>query len=180
MLYFVELDMAERALESEWHAWYADHLQRILRVPGFLGAQRFRAQHPTESPFVAIYSITNAGVLASDPYRTRFGPDSAGIWKGRMTNWRRNLLEGVGEFPEVSPQGWLAVFDRRSSAAPPLGTSYTPLQPVGLDQSILERGLLIGAAGEPPPSPRAQDTWSLRIFQPLTPKIRGTSLPVAH
>jgi hypothetical protein len=171
MLYFVESDLSDRTVEVEWHAWYASHIQRLLTVPGFLSGQRFLATHATASPFAAIYCIKNAGVMASETYRARFGPDAAGIWKPRMTNWRRNLLEGINELPNVSSDSWLAVIDRYTTESAALPCNYTSTRPVGLDLSIMERGLLLGTSADTPPTPAERDGWSLRLFRPLSPRI---------
>jgi len=177
VLYFVESDLSDRSLEGEWHAWYATHIERILTVPGFLSAQRFRATHATPSPFAAIYGIRDAGVMTSEPYRARFGPDSAGVWKQRMTCWKRNLLEGMAEMPEVPPQGWVAVMDRHTADAPPLPPGYAALQPVGLDRTVAQRGVLLGVDRRATPNPIEQDAWSLRVFRPMTPRLLSSTFP---
>jgi hypothetical protein len=175
MLYFVESDLSDRTLEMEWHAWYDSHIQRLLTVPGFLSGQRFLATHSTASPFAAIYGIKNAGVMSSETYRARFGPNAAGVWKQRMTNWKRNLLEGIDELPDLSADSWLAVIDRYTTGSAALPSNYTSTRPVGLDHSVVERGLLLGTNAEKPPTHFERDGWSLRIFRPLTPKITATA-----
>ena len=175
MLYMVEMDLADRSVIGEWQAWYAEHVRKLLTVPGFLAAQRFEATHRTASPFVAIYSVVDAGVLSSAPYRARFGPDSAAAWRDRMTNWKRNLLDGIGEMPEVSAGGWLAIHDRLAPEAPPLHPSFTSLKSLGLDQSIVERGLLAGGHGQAAPQPHERAESALRVCKPLTGKSRAAA-----
>ena len=88
-----------------------------------------------------------------------------------MTNWYRNVLDGIERAPEVPLGGWLAVMDRRSALAPPLPDGFIPLRPVALDRSIVERGLLIGREGSAPPALREEKDSHLRICKPLTPLL---------
>jgi hypothetical protein len=171
MLYFVEMDLADRSRIDAWNAWYRGHVRKLLAVPGFLAAQRFEAIGATASPFIAIYSIAGAEVLTSAAYRAKFGPDSAGEWRDRMTNWNRNLLEGIDELPEVSAEGWLAIMDRRTQSAPVLPPLFTPLRPCGLDRSIVERGLRVGAPAQDAPTTADHGAWSLRVCKPLSSKL---------
>lgn len=160
-----EMDMADAALLDAWHAWYSAHLDKLLSIPGFRSAQRFMATTPHAAPYVAIYAIDHAGVLASDAYKAKAGPASAGEWRARMTNWRRNLFEGLDDAPRIAEGGWLAVIDRASDAAPPLPAGCHRLRPLGLDRSVVERGLLAGTRGDAPP--RASP--NVRVCRPLTP-----------
>ena len=171
MLYMVEMELPQRSLLDEWHRWYDGHLRMLLTVPGFLTAQRFESTTPAASPFVAMYSLENAGVITSDAYRAKAGPGSTGKWRELMTNWNRNLLEGAVRAPAVPLDGWLAVMDRRSSSAPPLPSGFIALKPVGLDCSIVERGLLAGDRGTAPPAPQEADGWQLRVCRPLTSQL---------
>lgn len=173
MLYIVEMDLPDATLLDEWHAWYADHLRKLLSVPGFRTAQRFQSTTPAASPFVAVYSIDSADVLTSAPYRAKAGPESTGKWRTLMTNWNRNLLEGLDEAPDVPIDGWLAIMDRRADSAPPLLAGIRSLKPVGLDRSVVERGLLAGGPGDAPPAAREERDWHVRVCRPLTPRIRA-------
>jgi len=163
----VEMNMPDASLLSDWHAWYDAHIRILLSVPGFASAQRFQSMHATDSPYVAIYGIASAAVITSAAYREAGGPQSAGTWRLRMTHWKRNLLEGLDAAPRVAPDGWLAILDRRTQDAPPLPAEMSTLRPVGLDCSMVERGLLAGSGGAPP-KPRHEATWQLRAFRPLT------------
>src|SRR5690349_11442884 len=136
-----EMDMPDAALLEAWHAWYAAHLAKLLTIPGFRSAQRFVATLPHASPYVAIYALDNADVLTSDAYKAKAGPASAGEWRARMTNWRRNLFAASHDAPGVEADGWLAVIDRVTLDAPPLPPGCLRLRPVGLDRSVAERGL---------------------------------------
>jgi len=163
----VEMDLPDTPLLAEWHAWYDAHIRILLSVPGFRSAQRFQSMHATDSPYIAIYGIASAGVITSAAYRESGGPPSAGPWRSRMTNWKRNLLEGLDDAPRVARDGWLAILDRRTRDAPPLPAQMSALRPVGLDCSMVERGLLAGS-GRLPPKPPHEATWELRTCRPLS------------
>jgi len=172
MLYMVELDLPHPALLDEWQAWYGEHLRVLLSIPGILSAQRFRSITPSASPFVAIYTIAGADVMTSPAYRAQAGPKSPGRWSELMTNWYRNVLDGLDCAPEVPPGGWLAIMDRRTAAAPPLPQGFIALRPVALDCSIVERGLMFGCEGISPPAAREEQGGLLRICNPITPLMK--------
>jgi hypothetical protein len=165
VLYMPEMDMPEAALLEAWHAWYGAHLDKLLAIPGFRSAQRFVCTTPHPAPYVAIYALDSADVLTSDAYLAKAGPASAGEWRARMTNWRRNLFAGVDDAPRVEQDGWLAVIDRETDDAPPLPARCQRLRPIGLDRSVAERGLLTGTRADAPPPP----AHNIRVCRPLTP-----------
>jgi hypothetical protein len=167
----VEMDMPHAELLEEWHRWYTLHLRKLLAMPGFFSAQRFQSTTPTPSPFIAMYSIAGAEAMTSPAYRASAGPTSTGRWHELMTNWRRNVLEGIERAPEVPMTGWLAILDRHSAGAPPLPKGYVALRPIALDRSIVERGLMFGGAGSAPPAFAQGQETHLRICKPLTPLL---------
>ncbi|MGE0802836.1 MAG: hypothetical protein AB7G13_13100 [Lautropia sp.] len=171
MLYVVEMDLPDQSLLEEWHHWYAGHLQKLLSIPGFLSAQRFQSTASTASPYTTVYTVASAQVITGAIYREKAGPASSGKWRNLMTNWKRNLLEGIDHAPDVPLGGWLAIMDRHAPAAPPVPPHMTRLRPVGLDCSIIERGILAGAGRVPPPAVREEADWLLRVCRPLTPYL---------
>ena len=173
MLYMVEMDMPHAERLPAWHDWYAHHLERLVAIPGILTAQRFGAGAPTPSPYLAVYTIANAEVMTSPAYRAKAGPSSTGDWQPLMTNWFRNIVEGVDALPEIPQRGWLALADRVDDSAPPLPEGFTALRSVGLDRSFTERGLMIGSEARTPPAPREEAGWRLRVFTPLSPQVKA-------
>ncbi len=171
MIYMVEIDFPHPDRQAEFEAWYESHLQRIVAVPGFISAQRFKSTGPAASSNLAIYALESGDVLTSAPYRAKFGPESVGVLRPLFTNWYRNLLSGMTNVPEVARDGWIAVLDRLTETAPALERGYTPLKPVGLDRSIIERGLMFGEPGRTPPQPRTTSDINLRVFRPVSPRL---------
>lgn len=174
MIYMVEMDLGDKSLLPQFHEWYSHHLQMLLSIPGIVTAQRFESVSPTPSPFLAVYGLANPGVLDSPAYKGKAGPDSTKEWKPRLTNWYRNILSG-GTAPVVSNGGWLALYDRRTNKAPALPAGYTRLTPEGLDRTVVERGMLVGAAGTVPPAPQADEDLVVRVYRPLTEMLKSAA-----
>lgn len=168
MLYMVEMDMPHAERLEQWHDWYIHHLQRLVAIPGILTAQRFGAEGLAASPYLAVYNIAEPGVLSSPAYLANAGPGSTGDWRPLMTNWYRNVVEGIDELPEIPMSGRIVVIDRLSPEAPPLPPGFCSLRSIGLDRSFYERGLLVGGR-DPQPYTHPQMTW--RVFRPLSARI---------
>jgi hypothetical protein len=172
VLYMVELDFADPAQSSEWNAWYSTHLVKLLDMPGFRTAQRFRAVTPCDSPFLALYQVDSPAVFTSPEYLARGGPRSPGSWAKLMINWHRNLFAGVDSAPDLGVHQQLVVVDRESADSPPLPEGLRCLESVGLDRSVVERGI---AVCDPE---SARRLWSIagtthtRIFEPMGAKLQ--------
>ena len=67
--------------------------------------------------------------------------------------------------------------DRRTASSPPLPAQYTALEPIDLDKSVVERGMIFGTGAMQPPKPEEHDDWNVRVFKPmfeqLTPDARA-------
>ena len=104
MLYMVDVDFAQAALQAEWDAWYMQHIEVLLSVPGVRTAQRFECLTQCPSRYLTIYSVDSAGVFASDGYRKGGGRGSTGRWRPLMTNWHRNRFAATTA-PAVPEEG---------------------------------------------------------------------------
>lgn len=83
------------SLEDEFNAWYdTEHLAERLAVPGFETALRFVCidGHPR---YLAMYDLTNFGVLESDAYKS-VGYDRASPWTKRVTS-RVRIYRSAGD-----------------------------------------------------------------------------------
>lgn len=170
MLYMVEMDLSDRQRVREWNDWYTAHLTKLLSMPGFRSAQRFKAVSPAVSPYLAIYGIDSAAVLTSDAYRTGGGPSSPGEWTSIMVDWHRNLFDSE-EAPDVPLRTYLVVVDRKALSEPPLPMGVSTLRCVGLDRTVVERGIAVCSA-EQVRAWQASSLHRTRVFQPLTGKLR--------
>jgi len=170
MLYMVEMEFRNPAREADWHAWYFDHVARLIRtVPGFRASQRFRAITATPSPWLAMHDVVSGEVFESSEYRANGGRASTGEWQHEHTNWYRNLFAGIDYTPEVPLDAHLLVCDAGASLPPSHAPGVTWLESAGLDRSAERRGIAVVPAG------RLTATLfglaGVRIFRPISPRI---------
>jgi hypothetical protein len=174
--YMVEMDYPhETAAErSAFDAFYQRHIDMLLTIPGFLTAQRFHCPEATRAPFLALYRHTGPEVLASEAYTSKAGRMSVEAdFRVNMTNWDRNLVQG----PEGSSAPDLAIemddsmtlIDRLTDDAPPLPDECVPLDVIGLDRTIAQRGAILG---DKVPS-ELRDGWEVRVWRPIHPVRRS-------
>lgn len=150
---------------AAFNDFYAKHVSMLLTIDGFETAQRYECQHETAAPFLASYRLRDEQVLERETYTARAGRNSVDpAFRAKMTNWDRNLVRGALPDMDVAPDGWLALIDRLSldSAALPFG--FTAMEVIGLDATITERGVALGAHGAPPDI-NPQPGWAVRIFR---------------
>ena len=174
--YMVEMDyphetVAERAA---FDAFYRRHIDMLLTIPGFLTAQRFHCPAATRAPFLALYRHTGPEVLASEAYTSKAGRMSVDPdFRVNMTNWDRNLVQGPAGTgtPDLAVEmgGAMTLIDRLTAEAAPLPPGYVPLEVVGLDRTIAQRGAAVGDTA--PPS--SADGWEVRVWQPIHPVRRS-------
>ena len=55
MIYMVDHVFANPQTEPAWHEWYSGYLHKLMSVPGFGSAQRFKAIDETPHRFLAMY-----------------------------------------------------------------------------------------------------------------------------
>lgn len=166
MLYMVELDFQHASREVEWNKWYEEHLAELLSMPGLGSAQRFKCLCPHPSPYLAVYSVPGPQFFESDAYRQKGGRGSTGEWKPLMTNWHRNLYQGLDIAPEVREDQMLIVTEVDSSSPALKHWTFNWLDNAGLDQTIGRRGIAVV------PTEDAETIWAktgaaVRAYQPL-------------
>lgn len=174
MIYMVEMDLADRSDEAAWHGWYLAHIGKLLGVPGFEASQRFVSLQPIAAPFLALHEVKSADVFTSSAYAAVGGPSATGEWQARMTNWRRNLFDGVTESPDVGQDELLIVLDVRRDAPDKLATEAVWLTSVGLDRSVDACGLAVVSRDYAVGSFAGHA--SVRCYKPLTKKLRAADI----
>ena len=143
MLYVVEMDFIAPARQAQWDAWYMEHLDILLSVPGFHTAQRFLCSTPWRAPYLAIYTVDSPEVFESASYRARGGRDSTGEWQPLMVNWDRNVFAGIDRAPAVAPGQLLLLTEAEPATLVRTGIDFSWLVPAGLDRTVTRRGLAI-------------------------------------
>jgi len=179
--YMVEMHYPDSEDRAKFDAFYAKHISMLLGIDGFLSAQRYRCTHRAEAPYLAVYRLRDPAVMESENYTSRAGRNSVDpAFRAKMTNWDRNLLRGELADMDVAEGGWLQVIDRLTPESRPLPEGFTPLEVVGLDATIAERGVRLGQRGTPPDLSSPPAGWRVRSFRPIHaprhPAASGTGL----
>ncbi|MGD9615736.1 MAG: sugar ABC transporter [Alphaproteobacteria bacterium] len=174
MIYMVEMDFPHPERLAEWHEWYLAHIGVLLTVPGFRASQRFQAITATPSPYLALHEVESPDLFDSAEYRERGGPASTGEWRALHTNWRRNLLAGLDETPDV-PQGkFLVVLRDARDAGFPVDAPIAWLRGVGLDGTTGECGIAIVADPAPLVEIARRDE-RVSVYRPISEKLRAAA-----
>jgi hypothetical protein len=174
MIYMVEMDMSLGDREAEWHEWYLAHIKVLLTVPGFRASQRFRSILPAPAPYLALHQVDSGAIFDSPEYRSRGGPGSTGDWRERHSNWRRNLLDGLAETPEVPATACLLRIENADDVTLPAGVSPVWTKAVGLDHDADQFGLAV-LADPAPWLDLARRDERVRLYRPISEKLWETA-----
>lgn len=171
VIYMVEMDMRLDDREAEWHEWYLAHIKVLLTVPGFRASQRFQSILPCPAPYLALHQVDSGAIFDSPAYRSRGGPGSTGDWRARHSNWRRNLLEGLAETPDVPRDKYVLRLENAHDVTLAPGIAPTWTKAVGLDRDAQEFGLAV--IGDPEPFlDLARRDDRVRLYRPISEKLR--------
>jgi hypothetical protein len=166
----VEMDMRLGDREAEWHAWYLAHIRVLLSVPGFRASQRFQSLLPCPAPYLALHQVDSGAIFESPKYRASGGPGSTGEWRALHLNWRRNLLEGLAETPEIAADKHLLRLENARDAALPAGIPVVWTSVSGLDRDAHEFGF--AAIDDPSPFVElAKSDPRARLYRPISEKL---------
>jgi hypothetical protein len=174
MIYMVEMDMKLGGREAEWHDWYLAHIRVLLTVPGFRASQRFKSLLPAPAPYLALHQVDSSAIFDSAEYRARGGPVSTGEWRALHLNWRRNLLDGLAETPEVPANATLLRLENARDTTLPAGVTALWTKVAGLDHDVTEFGL---AVLDDPAAllDLARGDERVRLYKPISEKLREQS-----
>lgn len=174
--YMVEMDYPHEtaAQRDTFDAFYWRHIDMLLTIPGFMTAQRFYCAETKLAQFLALYRLAGPDVLTSDAYTSKAGrmsvhPD----FRSYISDWDRNLVQGRVENggPDLATEmgGTMTLIDRLTPDAPPLPDDNAPLDIIGLDRTIAQRGAVVTApAGNDPAAyPGMQAGWEIRVWEPI-------------
>lgn len=109
MIYTVECSFADPGSEAEWNDFYSqDKLPALISVGGFHTSQRFKALNRGCPAYLAIHSIDGLDILTGEEYRQKGGGNFA-RWQRHITDWHRNLYDGLDRAPAVGSDEVLAL-----------------------------------------------------------------------
>jgi hypothetical protein len=169
--YMVEMDYPhETAAQREtFDAYYWRHIDMLLTIPGFMTAQRFYCADTDRAPFLALYRLAGPDVLTSEAYTSKAGrmsvhPD----FRAYISGWDRNLVQGPagsgGPDLATAMGDTMTLIDRLTPNSRPLPGGIVPLEVIGLDRTIVQRGVVGDGAAYPP---QPAEGWSVRVWQPI-------------
>lgn len=165
--YMVEMHYPATEDRAQFDVFYWKHISMLLRIDGFQSAQRYETTHEARAPFLAVYRLRDLGVLESENYTSQAGRNSVDpTFRAKMSNWDRNLVQGDIADMDVPENGSMVLIDRLTADSPPLPEGFTPLEIVGLDATIVQRGVRIEEEGEPTTT-ETQDGWAVRTFRAI-------------
>ena len=169
MLYMVEMDLPDRSRLAEWHAWYNAHIGKLLTADGYNGGQRFEALTATASPFLAIHDVSGPELFTSNGYTSVGGPAGTGEWRTLMSNWHRNLYDGMAAMPAVADGRVLALSADGAAIPAAYAGRVQWVENVGLDGSIPRRGVLVLDAGDD--GAALKGVAGVTLYCPISPKF---------
>src|SRR5687768_16871016 len=142
MIFMSQSGITDPARAEDWDAWYIEHLQVMLSVPGVSSAQRFITDAPGYSPSLAMYTMTGPEVF-DDPYY--LSVRGMGEWLPLIDRryYRRNLFAGLDRAPPVAADARLIVADREREDAALSDLGITWLPSVAADRSTPLRGIAV-------------------------------------
>lgn len=164
MIFMSQSGLTDPARDSDWDAWYLEHLRVMASVEGVESAQRFKTDTPGYSPSLAMYSLRSQAVF-DDPYYQRIRGLGEFLPLIDRRHYHRNLFAGLDLAPAVAPDQMLLVWDAAEPAEAP-GFAFAWLEAVAIDRSTPYRGIAVisesraGALG---------DRADIARYRPVTP-----------
>ena len=173
--YMVEMHYPASEDRALFDKFYDKHISMLLTIDGFLSAQRYETTHAARAPFLAVYKLRDPGVMVSPSYTSKAGRNSVNpTFRARMTNWDRNLVEGDIDNMNVPDGGCMVLIDQLTPNSAPLPEGFAPLDVVGLDTTIVQRGVRIMPDGNSDFHDKPVDNWTKRTFRPIhAPRYPG-------
>lgn len=166
--YMVEMHYPASEDRAEFDDFYHNHISMLLTIDGFQSAQRYECTHEASAPFMAVYRLRDADVMTSDNYTSKAGRNSVDpAFRAKMTNWDRNLVHGDIESMDVPDGSSMVLIDRHTPDSPVLPDGVTPLEIVGLDATIVQRGVRISLDGDATTPDTPAEGWTVRSFRPI-------------
>lgn len=173
MIYTVECSFAEPLRETEWNEFYSDQkLPALISVSGFQTSQRFKAITVGCPVYLAIHTIDGLDVLNGDEYREKGGGNFA-RWQPDITDWHRNLYDGVDLAPDVTTGEVLLVTSTGPGPLTRLGLTPQAMHAVAMERNPGRRWLANADAAAMPFLSELPD--EVHVYLPMTPRLTPAS-----
>jgi hypothetical protein len=163
MIFMSQSGLTDPTRESDWDAWYIEHLRVMASVDGVTSAQRFKTSSPGYPPSTAMYSMRSAAVF-EDPYYLSIRGLGEFLPLIDRSHYHRNLFAGLDRAPAVAPDQILLMWDAAEPREAP-GIDFTWLEAVAVDKSTPYRGIAVIPAQRAVARP---DGVSIARYVPVT------------
>lgn len=172
MIYTVECSFADPASEEEWNRFYSlDKLPALISVAGFRSSQRFKALTPGCPSYLAAHTIDALDVLTGEDYKRKGGGNFA-RWQQHITDWHRNLYEGLALMPEVGEDQLLLLTTEGPDPLLHLGVTPRIIEAVALAKVPPLRWLATIERAQMPDLARLPA--ALHAYTPITPRLTNS------
>lgn len=114
--------------------------------------------------YLAVHTIAESDVVGSEAY-LRNGGGSFARWQEWITDWRRNIYDGMDLAPDVGSEDVLVLSDGPLASG---GQAVWHLVAVGLDGSPQRRWVSLASLKDIGPVPAGAG-----VYEPLTPQLRS-------
>lgn len=169
VIYTVECSFADPLSEAEWNDFYSLHkLPALISVGGFHTSQRFRALGSGCPVYLALHTIDGLDVLTGEEYRQKGGGNFA-RWQQHITDWHRNLYDGIERAPAVEADQVLLVSAVGPQPLTQLGLTPSHLRAIELEKVPAQRWLAkaeraqLPTAGDLPPGLHAYEAMTAQL-----------------
>ncbi|MFK0166276.1 sugar ABC transporter [Rhizobium sp. NPDC090279] len=134
MIYTVECSFADPHSDAEWNDFYSlEKLPALISVNGFHTSQRFKALSRGCPVYLAIHSIDGLDILTGEEYRQKGGGNFA-RWQQHITDWHRNLYDGIERAPAIGEGEYLALSARGPESLIRLGLTPQAMHAVAMEK----------------------------------------------
>jgi hypothetical protein len=176
MIYTVECSFADPAYEAEWNDFYSlSKLPALISVTGFHTSQRFKAVGSGCPVYLALHTIDGLDVLTGAEYQVKGGGNFA-RWQRHITDWHRNLYDGLDRAPAVTSGELLVVCQGDAEPLLKAGIALFPMHAVALEKFPEHRW--IGALDQQSARAAARLSSQVQLYAPMTPQLRSAHIAV--
>lgn len=148
MIYSVECTFSDPVEEAGWNDFYSsEKLPALISVIGFRTSQRFKALTSGCPVYLALHTITSSDVLNSKDYKEHGGGNFA-RWQCFITDWHRNVYEGLDAAPRVDEACYLLLCSSGPEPLRRLGTNPHAIRATALDKNPEFRWLSVATEAE--------------------------------
>lgn len=177
MIYTVECSFAEPTREDEWNEFYSgEKLRALISVTGFHTSQRFKAISTGCPVYLALHTVDGHEILSGDEYREKGGGNFA-RWQPDITDWHRNLYDGLDSAPDVAAGEYLVLSSTGPEALIQLGLAPHAMRAVAMEQHPERRWLATTTSPDVPL--RASLPEDVHVYVAMTPQLRSATSPAA-